>query len=82
MTYTERLLALIDHFSTATGMTREQVSYQIFRDQRRLGRVADGKASITVRSFDGALAWLSGNWPDDTAWPDFIERPALVEAAQ
>ncbi|WP_127071821.1 hypothetical protein [Pelagibacterium lentulum] len=82
MTYTERLLAIVQVYCAATGMTREQVSYQVFRDQRRLGRMAEGEASITVRSFDSALIWLSANWPATEQWPDYLHRPVDVEVAQ
>jgi len=82
MTYTERLLAIVDQFCSQSGMTREQVSYQVFRDQRRIARVADGKASITVRLLDSLLIWLSENWPADTDWPEYFDRPLSQEAAQ
>ncbi|WP_338606886.1 hypothetical protein V6617_10250 [Pelagibacterium nitratireducens] len=82
MTYTERLLAIVDQFCARSGMTREQVSYQVFRDQRRIARVADGKASITVRLLDSLLIWLSENWPADTDWPGYFDRPLSQQVAQ
>lgn len=82
MTYTERLLAIVDCYCAASGLTREQVSYQVFRDQRRLGRMAEGTASITVRSLDTVLSWLSEHWPGDLMWPHYIDRPVKAEAAQ
>lgn len=72
-----RLLTVSDTFCAA-GLSREQQSYRIFRDQRRLGRAFAGEADLRLQSYEQAMAWFAANWPADLAWPDGIERPAVI----
>lgn len=38
------------------------------------GRLKSDK-TITVRTFDKAIAWFSGNWPAELPWPESVARP-------
>jgi len=75
-----RLIDVSDRFAELTGISRTQQSYQIFRDQRRLDRVATATVDLRLSSFEGAMRWLSEKWPDGAAWPEGIERPVAAPA--
>lgn len=32
--------------------------------------------TFTARKYDEVLAWFSRNWPEETKWPEDVERPA------
>lgn len=73
-----RLEIVTDAYCAAAGLRREQVSYRVFSDQRRLGLVLGGEAGITVANFEKAMQWFASNWPADAAWPEGVERPEVV----
>lgn len=77
-----RLQLIADCYCAATAMRREQVSYRIFSDQRRLGLVVEGEKGMTVASFERAMIWFSANWPAELAWPEGIERPRVPAEVQ
>lgn len=70
-----RLQIVSDRYCAAAGLRREQVSYQVFRDQRRLESVFVGGAGLTVANFEKAMLWFASNWPEGLAWPEGVERP-------
>lgn len=70
-----RLQKVCDDYCSHTGLRREQVSYQVFRDQRRLSGVFAGERGLTVESYENAMRWLSENWPEGLDWPADVERP-------
>lgn len=82
MNLIDRLHSVVDRYCTATGFRREQVSYRIFSDQRRLGLVIEGEKGMTVASFERAMTWFSANWPADLDWPEGIERPRAGQLAE
>lgn len=75
-----RLQTLSDLYCQHTALSRGQVGYQVFRDQRRLDQVFSGSAGLTVANYEKAMRWFAANWPADLAWPEGIERPEVAEA--
>ena len=75
MNLMDRLICVSDAFAAAAGLSRDQQSYQIFHDQRRLERAFSGAADLRVQSYERAMIWLSDNWPEGRQWPVEIERP-------
>lgn len=51
------------------------ISTQIFHDGKTLARIANG-GDLSTGNFEKALRWFSDNWPEGTAWPEGIPRPA------
>lgn len=50
------------------------LSYRLFNNGSILRKLRNGN-SITIRSYEKALQWLSDHWPENEKWPDFIVRP-------
>lgn len=75
-----RLETLSDRYCALSDLRREQVSYRIFADQRRLGLVIGGGAGMTVANYEKAMQWFAANWPTHAAWPEGVERPRVIEA--
>lgn len=73
MTPTEQLLALSKSYCALRGISERTASGRIFKDSRTILRVKDG-GSLTLKNFEKAVLWFSENWPDNSDWPDFIER--------
>lgn len=69
------LRTVCDAYCLSASMKREQVSYQVFKDQRRLDRVFAGTQGLTVKSYEAAMSWLAEHWPDEAVWPEGIVRP-------
>jgi len=70
-----RLQTVSDAYCAKLELRREQVSYRIFADQRRLGLVIAGDSGLTVANYEKAMMWFASNWPEALAWPDGVERP-------
>lgn len=79
-----RLQTVSDAFCAQCQLRREQVSYRIFSDQRRLGLVFAGESGLTVANYERAMRWFSDHWPDGLDWPVDAERPesSAVEAVE
>lgn len=75
-----RLEIISDRYCALTELRREQVSYRVFADQRRLGLVISGGAGMTVANYEKAMLWFAANWPEGVAWPEGVERPEFAEA--
>lgn len=73
MTPTEQLLALSQSYCALRGISERTASGRIFKDSRTILRVKEG-GSLTLKNFEKAVLWFSENWPDNSDWPDFIER--------
>ena len=74
-----RLQTVSDAYCELRQLRREQVSYRIFADQRRLGLVFGGESGLTVANYEKAMGWFSANWPEGDGWPADVERPAQAE---
>lgn len=80
MNLISRLQIVSDAYCEAVALRREQISYRLFADQRRLGDVFSDRRGMTVASFEKAMLWFASNWPEGLDWPEGVERPELVEA--
>ncbi len=76
-----RLAIVSDAFTAAGGLSRDQQSYQIFHDQRRLERAFTGSVDLRLQSYERAMNWLAANWPKDAQWPEGVERPEPAKAS-
>lgn len=72
MLTTDHLIQVADAYKAAAGIDRDQtVSYRVFRDTKKLGRLRSG-AGITVTRLNSALLWFMSNWPDGQSLPDIL----------
>ena len=74
MDLTSSLLAVADAYCTATGMSKARLATLVANDGKFFDRVEAG-GGFTVRTYESAMRWLSGNWPADHPWPEGITRP-------
>jgi hypothetical protein len=72
-----RLQKVSDAYCAKVDLRREQVSYRIFADQRRMGLVFGGESGLTVANYEKAMLWFASNWPEALPWPEGVERPEL-----
>lgn len=70
-----QLLALIDAFCAARGISEARASTLIFNGGARVAQLRGG-ADIGIRRAEKAKRWISENWPDDVEWPADIDRPS------
>jgi len=80
MALTDDLLRCAESYCEARKIALPTLSTQILNDGRTFDRIAAG-GSLTVRNFERCMVWLSAHWPDDTAWPEGIERPDPIPAS-
>lgn len=73
-----QLLALIDAFCAARGISEARASTLIFNGGARVAQLRAG-ADIGIRRAEKAKRWISENWPDDVDWPADIERPLATD---
>lgn len=73
-----QLLALIDAFCAARGISEARASTLIFNGGARVAQLRSG-ADIGIRRAEKAKRWISENWPDDVDWPADIERPLAAD---
>lgn len=74
MDFIASLILAAEVFREATGLERTTVSWRLFGDSKKLDALIAG-SDIQVRRYEKALAWLSGNWPEDVNWPECVVRP-------
>ena len=79
MALTDDLMRCAEAYCEARKIALPTLSTQILNDGRTFDRIVAG-GSLTVRNFERCMVWLSARWPDDTAWPEGIERPNLIPA--
>lgn len=68
------LIRVTDAYCAAKGASRSRLSTILLNGGRALDSVAAG-STLTVRSWQDCMAWLSQNWPADVPWPQGIDRP-------
>lgn len=68
------LLLLIDRHLAGSGLRETQLSARLFDDSKKIAMLRGGADLVTAR-FNGAVTWLSSNWPADAEWPCHIVRP-------
>ena len=81
MTATDQIIALCTAYGTALGLEPKTVSSRVFGDSKKLTSIMDG-ADIQTRRYEGAVVWLSRNWPEGATWPQAIARPSVPELDQ
>lgn len=74
------LLKVIDAHQKASALPDITLSSRMFGDSKKLGSLRAGNG-ITVERFNGALLWLTENWPADAVWPADVVRPMAEKAA-
>ena len=74
--YSEIILKLLAAHSNSTGLAQSTISTYASGSGDYLGRLKDGKVSITERRATKIIQWFSDNWPVDAFWPHDIPRPA------
>ncbi len=78
MTLREKLLAVIDAYQAGHGLTATTVSKRLFDNTRKLSdmRRSDCPADMTTAGWERAMLQMSRTWPEGTAWPSSVSRPA------
>lgn len=74
------LVRAADAYGLALEIERSTVSWRLFGDGKKLAALVEG-ADIQVRRFEGAMRWLSANWPEGAVWPDGVPRPEVDDIA-
>lgn len=79
---TDQLHRLAEACCAHTGRTLATVGAYAGKAGHFFKGMKEG-STCTVRKAETVTLWLSGNWPDDPAWPADIPRPpkAKKEAA-
>lgn len=68
-------------YAAARSLEIVTVARLAAKDWRFFDRLDDDK-TFTIRKYDSVIQWFSANWPENTAWPSDIPRPApLLEVA-
>lgn len=75
MTDIDRLLAVVDAYRAATGLSEARISTLFLKGGTRLAHLRAG-GDIGVRTAAKALAAFAAAWPADAVWPDTVERPS------
>lgn len=79
MNLRRQLIIVSDAYAEARGLSRSRVSTIVFNGGAALDRIASG-GDLTTATFERAMSWFSGNWPDGVRWPKGVNRPAGVAA--
>lgn len=79
MTLVDRLLTVASTYAEARGLSMSRVSTLIFGDGKVLDRLAKGR-DVTTGRFEGAMQWLSDNWPVGAHWPEGVDRPPPIKS--
>lgn len=74
MTNIDHLIRLVDAYCAATGRSEARLSDLIFNRGNRIKDIRAG-SDLGTRTLEGALQWLSDNWPPDAKWPAAVPRP-------
>jgi hypothetical protein len=74
------LLALVEAYAAFASVGVTTVWRQAINDPAFQERLRSDK-TITLRTYDRAVEWLSANWPEGADWPATVPRPVPAEAA-
>ena len=75
----DHLLAVARAYGEAEGIPLTTVSWRVFEDTKKMGRLVTG-SDIQSRRLEKAMAWFSENWPKDANWPATTPRPVSQTA--
>jgi hypothetical protein len=80
------LVSHLKSLAAAYGVARKHqistIGKDIAGDWRFFERLDEPKASFTVRKYDEIVRRFSDRWPDGTAWPADVPRPAADVAEE
>lgn len=68
------LLSLVSAYAAALDIGVTTVWRQAINDPAFQGRLKSAD-TITLRTYDKAVAWFGDNWPGDLGWPADVPRP-------
>lgn len=68
------LLSLVGVYAEALGIGVTTVWRQAINDPAFQERLRS-ENTITLRTYDKAVAWFDENWPESLSWPTDIPRP-------
>ena len=71
----KELLSVADAFGEAKNLARSSVSKMVFGDGKTLDAISRG-ADMTIGRHARAMLFFSENWPEQTPWPQNVERPS------
>jgi len=74
----DQLLAVVDTYSAARGLSRSRVSTIVFNAGGTVDRIASGR-DLTTGNFERAMKWFSENWPEGAVWPTDVPRPDIKQ---
>jgi hypothetical protein len=78
----DEFLKLTETYAKALDVPLTTVSFRLFNDGKRLDMLRDDDSrDVGIRKVEGAVQYLSDNWPERTAWPKGIDRPSAAKAA-
>ena len=77
----EKLLACAEAYAAQKNIKLTTLGRLVTNDSPFFARLRDDRGSFTVRKYDEVLQWFSRNWPNETEWPESVERPAVQEPA-
>jgi hypothetical protein len=77
MSCTDELMAVAQVYADAEGIKLKTVSWRLFQDTAKLAAILRG-ADLQTRRFEGAMRWLSENWPAHAIWPEGVGRPVIT----
>jgi hypothetical protein len=72
------LLDLTRAFGEATKASPATIGKRALNDNTVLARIAAGDMGFNIRTYDRLVRWFARNWPEDTDWPEDVQRPALI----
>ena len=75
------LLQVVDAYAEALGIPDTTISSRVFDDGKKIAALRDGK-EITMGRYAKALRWFSENWPENSEWPDAVDRPLTHEQSE
>jgi hypothetical protein len=79
MNYRQHLIALMETFAAAKGISPGRVGQILFSSGAKYDQLVAG-ADINVGRFEDAVKYLDAHWPDDLPWPEGLARPSLSPA--
>lgn len=70
------LAKLLKAFAAGTGLSPSTIGRRYADDSRFFDRVLEQDCAFMVRQYDRVVCRLSEAWPEETEWPEAIERPS------
>ncbi len=71
-----QILKLAKLYGDHCGLAPATVSTYAANDGKLFKKLAEGRASCTLKRVERLVQWFSENWPEDLEWPADAPRPA------